>query len=133
MKLRVQRRQLLHRLRAHDRPRVVRSTAAAAPGGDTPPRPGALPLCAGKAQPTRAKQVAAGNGGMGGGYGLSKCALTALTLVQAKKWPRLKVVSITPGFVDTARAGVEEHVRGLVVEFRPFFKSGPGSRLSPTV
>jgi len=49
-----------------------------------------------------AKQAAAGNGGMGSGYGLSKCALTALTLVQAKRWPRLACVSITPGFIDTA-------------------------------
>jgi len=45
--------------------------------------------------------VAAGNVGMGGGYGLSKAALSALTLVQAKMWPKLKVVSLSPGFIDT--------------------------------
>ena len=31
------------------------------------------------------EQVAAGNIGLGNGYGISKCALTALTLVHAKK------------------------------------------------
>ena len=45
--------------------------------------------------------VAAGNVGMGGGYGLSKAALSALTLIQARKWPHLKVVSLSPGFIDT--------------------------------
>jgi len=34
-------------------------------------------------------------------YGLSKAALCALTLVQAKKFPNLKVTSVSPGFVDT--------------------------------
>lgn len=36
-----------------------------------------------------------------GGYGLSKAALTALTLVQAKAHPALKVTSLSPGFIDT--------------------------------
>ena len=44
---------------------------------------------------------AAGNLGMGGGYGLSKAALTAMTMVQAKAYPNLKVVSLSPGFIDT--------------------------------
>ena len=45
--------------------------------------------------------VAAGNVGMGGGYGLSKAALTAFTLIQAKMYPNLKVTSLSPGFIDT--------------------------------
>jgi len=49
-----------------------------------------------------AKQLKAGNVGMGGGYGLSKAALTAYTLIQAKQWPNLICVSITPGFINTA-------------------------------
>ena len=39
--------------------------------------------------------------GIGGGYGLSKAGLSALTLVQAKTYPNLKVVSLSPGFIDT--------------------------------
>ena len=35
------------------------------------------------------------------GYGLSKAALTALTLYHAKLYPHLKVVSLSPGFIDT--------------------------------
>ena len=35
------------------------------------------------------------------GYGLSKAALNALTLIQAKSYPNLKVTSLTPGFIDT--------------------------------
>mmetsp|Transcript_56487 Transcript_56487/g.151195 ORF Transcript_56487/g.151195 Transcript_56487/m.151195 type:complete len:308 (-) Transcript_56487:169-1092(-) len=46
-------------------------------------------------------KVAAGNGGMGNGYGLSKCAVGALTLVHAKAYPNLLVVSLSPGFIDT--------------------------------
>jgi len=34
-------------------------------------------------------------------YGLSKAALCALTLVQAKMYPNLIVMSLTPGFIDT--------------------------------
>jgi len=45
--------------------------------------------------------VDSGNVGMANGYGLSKAALCALTLVQAKKYPNLKVVSLSPGFIDT--------------------------------
>lgn len=45
--------------------------------------------------------VESGNVGMGNGYGMSKAALSALTLVQAKKYPNLKVVSLSPGFIDT--------------------------------
>jgi len=45
--------------------------------------------------------VAAGNVGWGGGYGLSKAALSAFTLVQANMYPNLKVVSLSPGFIDT--------------------------------
>lgn len=48
------------------------------------------------------EQVATDNVGMGSGYGLSKAALTALTLVQAKTYPNLTVVSLSPGFIDTA-------------------------------
>lgn len=46
-------------------------------------------------------QVAVGNIGWGNGYGLSKAALSAFTLVQAKMYPNLKVVSLSPGFIDT--------------------------------
>jgi len=35
------------------------------------------------------------------GYGLSKAGLTALTLIQAKAYPNLKVTSLSPGFIDT--------------------------------
>ena len=49
-----------------------------------------------------AANVAAGNLGMGGGYGLSKAALTTLTMIQAKQHPHLTVVSLSPGFIDTA-------------------------------
>merc|ERR550537_1097501 len=38
---------------------------------------------------------------MGGGYGMSKAALSALTLIHAKAYPNLKVVSLSPGFIDT--------------------------------
>ena len=41
-----------------------------------------------------------GTGGMGG-YGLSKCALTAFTMVQAKMYPNLVCTSLSPGFIDT--------------------------------
>jgi len=36
------------------------------------------------------------------GYGMSKAALNGLTLVYAKTFPHLKVVSLSPGFIDTA-------------------------------
>lgn len=36
------------------------------------------------------------------GYGMSKAALNGLTLVWAKAYPHLKVVSLSPGFIDTA-------------------------------
>eukprot|EP00322_Chrysochromulina_rotalis_P003181 CAMPEP_0115863338 /NCGR_PEP_ID=MMETSP0287-20121206/18639_1 /TAXON_ID=412157 /ORGANISM="Chrysochromulina rotalis, Strain UIO044" /LENGTH=285 /DNA_ID=CAMNT_0003317785 /DNA_START=1 /DNA_END=858 /DNA_ORIENTATION=- len=45
--------------------------------------------------------VAAGNVGWGNGYGLSKAALSAFTIVQAAQYPSLKVVSLSPGFIDT--------------------------------
>ena len=45
--------------------------------------------------------VANSNVGWGNGYGLSKAALSAYTLVQAKLYPNLKVVSLSPGFIDT--------------------------------
>lgn len=48
-----------------------------------------------------AREVAAGNVGMGNGYGISKAALTALTLVHARERPRLAVVSLSPGFIKT--------------------------------
>jgi len=32
---------------------------------------------------------------------MSKCALSALTLVHAKMYPNIKVVSLSPGFIDT--------------------------------
>lgn len=46
-------------------------------------------------------QVASGNIGFGNGYGLSKAALSALTIIQGNKHPNLKVVSLSPGFIDT--------------------------------
>ena len=36
-----------------------------------------------------------------GGYGLSKAALTALTLVHAKANPNLVITSLSPGFIAT--------------------------------
>ena len=45
--------------------------------------------------------VAANNVGMGNGYGLSKAALSAYTILQAKEYANLKVTSLSPGFVDT--------------------------------
>lgn len=45
--------------------------------------------------------VAANNVGWGNGYGLSKAAVSALTLVHASQFPHLKVVSLSPGFIDT--------------------------------
>jgi carbonyl reductase 1 len=55
-----------------------------------------------KNEPLR-KQWFSGNAqtGMGAGYGLSKAGLNALTMVQAKLYPNLKVVSLSPGFIDT--------------------------------
>jgi len=47
------------------------------------------------------EQIAKDNVGMGKGYGLSKASLNALTLIQAKQYPNLKVVSLSPGFIDT--------------------------------
>lgn len=47
------------------------------------------------------EQRACDNMGFGSGYGLSKAAVTALTLVHAKAFPSLKVVSLSPGFIDT--------------------------------
>ena len=47
------------------------------------------------------KHVAAENFKIGNGYGLSKAGLNALTLIQAKSYPNLKVTSLTPGFIDT--------------------------------
>lgn len=49
-------------------------------------------------------QVAAGNVGMGKGYGISKAAVNALTLIQAKTYPNLKVVCLSPGFIATPMA-----------------------------
>merc|ERR1719162_1228083 len=72
-------------------------------------------------------QVAAKNVGFGKGYGLSKAALNALTLIQAKAYPNLKVVSLSPGFIDTpmtkgfsAKLTPEQGcVSGLVCLFGP--------------
>ena len=47
------------------------------------------------------------------GYGLSKAALNALTLIQAKSYPNLKVTSLTPGFIDTPMT------KGLGSKLRP--------------
>ena len=33
-------------------------------------------------------------------YGLSKAALTAMTMIHAKAYPNLKVTSLSPGFID---------------------------------
>jgi len=46
------------------------------------------------------QQVMAENFTMNG-YGLSKAGLTALTLIQAKAHPNLKITSLSPGFIDT--------------------------------
>jgi len=47
------------------------------------------------------EKIATNNVGMGNGYGLSKATLTALTLIHAKAYQSLKVVSLSPGFIDT--------------------------------
>ena len=47
------------------------------------------------------RNVAAGNVKIGNGYGLSKAGLNALTLIQAKSYPDIKVTCLTPGFIDT--------------------------------
>jgi hypothetical protein len=47
------------------------------------------------------EKIASGDTGYGKGYGLSKAGLTALTLIQAKAYPNLKVLSLSPGFIDT--------------------------------
>ena len=45
--------------------------------------------------------VASGNVGIGNGYGISKAALSAYTIIQARQYPALTVASISPGFIDT--------------------------------
>ena len=47
------------------------------------------------------RHVAAENFKVGNGYGLSKAGLNALTLIQAKSYPDIKVTSLHPGFIDT--------------------------------
>mmetsp|Transcript_59882 Transcript_59882/g.109641 ORF Transcript_59882/g.109641 Transcript_59882/m.109641 type:complete len:299 (+) Transcript_59882:74-970(+) len=72
-------------------------------------------------------QIEADNVGMGKGYGLSKAALNSLMLIHAKAYPNLKVVSLSPGFIDTpmtkgfgARLSSEQGcVSGLVCLFNP--------------
>ena len=59
------------------------------------------------------QNVAAKNFKMGNGYGLSKAALNALTLIQAKSYPNLKITSLTPGFIDTPMT------KGLGSKLRP--------------
>jgi NAD(P)-dependent dehydrogenase (short-subunit alcohol dehydrogenase family) len=50
---------------------------------------------------TMKAQIAADNAGFGNGYGMSKAGLNGLTLIQAKAYPNLKVVALSPGFIDT--------------------------------
>ena len=45
--------------------------------------------------------IASGNVGWGNGYGISKAALSAYTIVQARQHPALTIASISPGFIDT--------------------------------
>ena len=59
------------------------------------------------------ENVAAKNFKMGNGYGLSKAALNALTLIQAKSYPNLKIISPNPGFIDTPMT------KGLGSKMRP--------------
>ena len=47
------------------------------------------------------RAVAGNNVGLGNGYGLSKAALSAFTVIQSRMYPNLKVVSLSPGFIDT--------------------------------
>merc|ERR1712217_888516 len=51
------------------------------------------------------EQVSKDNVGFANGYGLSKAACNALTLVQAKAYPNLKVVCLSPGYVRTPMTG----------------------------
>ena len=48
-----------------------------------------------------AKQAAGSEGGWPGTYGLSKAGLTAYTMYQAKAYPHLTCVSLSPGFIQT--------------------------------
>ena len=45
--------------------------------------------------------LATGNVGWGNGYGISKAALSAYTIIQARQYAPLTVASISPGFIDT--------------------------------
>jgi carbonyl reductase 1 len=57
------------------------------------------------------RAVAANNVGLGNGYGLSKAALSALTVIQSRLYPSLQVTSLSPGFVDTPMtAGFKAHL-----------------------
>jgi len=48
------------------------------------------------------KHIQAANDlGIGAGYGLSKAALTSLTMIHAKNYPNLMVTSVHPGVIDT--------------------------------
>merc|ERR1712032_57450 len=69
----------------------------------------------GELEETIKAQVAADNIGFGNGYGMSKAALNGLTLIHAQAYPHLKVVALSPGFIDTpmtkgfnARLGPEQ-------------------------
>ena len=62
-----------------------------------------------------AKQAAGAEGGWPGTYGLSKAGLTAYTLYQAKAYPHLTCVSLSPGFIQTNMTKVSRR--------RPFLSS----------
>ena len=62
-----------------------------------------------------AKQAAGSEGGWPGTYGLSKAGLTAYTLYQAKAYPHLTCVSLSPGFIQTNMTKVSPQ--------RPFLSS----------
>jgi carbonyl reductase 1 len=45
--------------------------------------------------------ITSNNVGLYNGYGLSKAALSALTIIQSRLYPSLTVTSLSPGFIDT--------------------------------
>ena len=70
-----------------------------------------------------AKQAAGAEGGWPGTYGLSKAGLTAYTLYQARAYPHLTCVSLSPGFIQTNMTKVSPR--------RPFLSSPRAVAASP--
>ena len=82
-----------------------------------------------------AKQAAGAEGGWPGTYGLSKAGLTAYTMYQAKAYPHLTCVSLSPGFIQTnmtkVRAPRPSVRSGVVSMVTNHSTQGFGARLTP--